>query len=172
MDDNMIALCCRCDDRLQAMPQQEDCPGQMNDAAIMPTACTAAFCLRGNHASARALLKPYGSIPPMVSTSRWRRRLHRSKDILLVLCNLFAHPWHTRHTAAVSGMDSLPLAGCDPMRMRRAKRDSTEDGRGSQASQRRSVYGGKSPLMVTHEGQPVAGCLTPGGLGEVDALQS
>jgi hypothetical protein len=60
----------------------------MNAAAIMPTACTAAFFFRGNHESARALLKQDGSLPHIVSTSRWRRRRHRSKDRLLVLCTL------------------------------------------------------------------------------------
>ena len=68
-------------------------------------------------------------------------------------------------------IDSLPIAGCDPRRMRRSKRDSHEDFRGDQASKKRYVYGRKMPLMVPQDGQPVACCLTPGGSGDGDALQ-
>ena len=88
MDDNIIAIFCLCDDLLKAMQHQEDRQCQMHDAAIMTTAFITALCFRGNHASARALLKQYGSIPPMVRKSRLSRRLHRIKDIFIVFCNL------------------------------------------------------------------------------------
>src|SRR5262249_41615437 len=63
----------------------------------------------------------------------------------------------------------LPIAVCDHMRMRRSKIYSTEAFRGYQASKKRYFYGVKMHLMVTRDGQPVACCLTPGGLGDVDA---
>ena len=57
MDDKIIATFCLCDDLLKAMHHQEDCQCQMNDAAIMTTALIAALFFRGNHESARAMLK-------------------------------------------------------------------------------------------------------------------
>ena len=57
MDDKIIAIFCLCDDLLKAMHHQEDCQCQMNDAEIMTTAFIAALFFRGNHESARALLK-------------------------------------------------------------------------------------------------------------------
>ena len=83
MDDKIVVTFCLCDDLLQAMHHQEDRQCQMNDAEIMTTALIAALCFRGNHASARAMLKQYGYIPQMLSKSRCSRRLHYIKDILL-----------------------------------------------------------------------------------------
>jgi hypothetical protein len=77
MNDKIIATFCLCDDLLKAMPHQEDRRCQMNDAEIMTTALITALCFRGNHESARTILKQYGYIPSMVSQSRWNRRLHR-----------------------------------------------------------------------------------------------
>jgi hypothetical protein len=108
----------------------------------------------------------------MGSKSRFSRRLHRLKEIFIVFFNLLAQTWKTLNTAASYVIDSLPIAGCDNMRIRRAKLYSTEDLRGYQASKKRYFYGLKIHLMVTPEGQPVECFLTPGGLGDVDALKS
>ena len=88
MDDKIIATFCLCDDLLKAMHHQEDCQCQMNDADIMTTAFIAALCFRGNHESARAMLQQHGYIPHMVSKSRLSRRLHRIKELCIILCNL------------------------------------------------------------------------------------
>src|SRR5262249_7012888 len=68
-------------------------------------------------------------------------------------------------------IDSLPIAVCDNIRIRRSKIYSQEDFRGYQASKKRYFYGLKIHLTVTPEGQPVECFLTPGGFGDVDALQ-
>jgi hypothetical protein len=171
MDDKIIALFCLCDDLLKAMHHQEDRQCQMNDAEIMTTAFVAALFFRGNHESARTLLKQYGYIPPMVSKSRFSRRLHRIKAIFLIFFNLLAQTWKTRNTDAVYVIDSLPIAVCDNIRIRRSKIYSCEDFRGYQASKKRYFYGLKIHLMVTQDGQPVECFLTPGGCGDVDALK-
>ncbi len=85
MDDKIRATFCLCDDLLKAMHHQEDCQGQINDAAIMTTAFIASLFFRGNHESARAMLKQNGYIPHMLSKSRLSCRLHRMKEIFLVL---------------------------------------------------------------------------------------
>jgi Transposase DDE domain len=171
MDDKIIAIFCLCDDLLKAMHHQEDCQCQMNDAEIMTTAFIAALFFRGNHESARALLKQYGYIPPMVSKSRFSRRLHRIKEICMVFFNLLAQTWKTLNTEAIYMIDSFPIAVCDNIRIRRSKIYSTEDFRGYQASKKRYFYGLKIHLMVTQAGQPVECFLTPGGFGDVDALK-
>jgi Transposase DDE domain len=172
MDDKIIATFCLCDDLLKAIHHQEDCQCQMNDAEIMTTALIASLCFRGNHESARAMLKQYGYIPQMLSKSRFSRRLHRIKDIFIVLFNLLAQIWKTRNTAAIYVIDSLPVAVCDNIRIRRAKIYSNEEFRGYQASKKRYFYGLKIHLMVTQDGQPVECFLTPGSFGDVDALKS
>src|SRR2546422_3263389 len=172
MDDKIIATFCLCDDLLKAMQHQEDHQCQMHDAAIMTTALIASVCFRGNHASARAMLKQYGYIPQMLSKSRFSRRLHRMKDLFIVLFNLLAPIWKTLNTNSIYVIDSLPVAVCDNIRIRRAKIYSNEEFRGYQASKKRYFYGLKIHLMVTQDGQPVECFLTPGSFGDVDALKS
>ena len=77
----------------------------------------------------------------------------------------------TLNTEAIYLIDSLPIAVCDNIRIRRSKIYSGEDFRGYQASKKRYFYGLKIHLMVTQEGQPVACFLTPGSVGDVDALK-
>ena len=171
MDNKIIATFCLCDDLLKAMRHQEDRQGQMNDAEIMTTACIASLCFRGNHESARAMLKQYGYIPHMLSKSRFSRRLHRIKDLFLVLFDLLGQTWKTLNTEAIYVIDSLPIAVCDHIRIRRAKISADEQFRGYQASKKRYFYGLKIHLMVTQDGQPVECFLTHGGFGDVDALK-
>jgi Transposase DDE domain len=171
MDDKIIATFCLCDDLLKAMHHQEDRQGQMNDAEIMTTALIASLCFRGNHESARSMLKQHGYIHHMLSKSRFSRRLHRIKDIFIVLFGLLAQTWKTLNTDAIYVIDSIPIAVCDNIRLRRSKIYSDEAFRGYQASKKRYFYGLKIHLMVTKDGQPVECFLTHGGFGDVDALK-
>jgi hypothetical protein len=94
------------------------------------------------------------------------------KDIFIILFNFLAQIWKTLNTEAIYVIDSLPVAVCDNIRIRRAKIYSHEAFRGYQASKKRYFYGLKIHLMVTQDGQPVECCLTPGHFGDVDALKS
>ena len=171
MDDKIIATFCLCDDLLKAIHHQEDCQCQMNDTEIMTTALIASLFFRGNHESARALLKQHGYIPHILSKSRFSRRLHRIKALFIILFDLLGNMWKTLNTDAVYVIDSLPVAVCDNIRIRRSRIYSKEDFRGYQASKKRYFYGLKIHLMVTQDGQPVECLLTPGGFGDVDALK-
>jgi Transposase DDE domain len=171
MDDKIIATFCLCDDLLKAIHHQEDCQCQMNDAEIMTTALIASLFFRGNHESARALLKQRGYIPHMVSKSRFSRRLHRMKELFILLFDLLGNIWKTLNEDAIYVIDSFPVAVCDNIRIRRSKIYAKEALRGYQASKKRYFYGLKIHLMVTQDGQPVECFLTPGGFGDVDALQ-
>lgn len=171
MDDKIIAIFCLCDDLLKAMHHQEDRQCQMNDAEVMTTAFIASLFFRGNHESARAMLQQHGYITHMVSKSRFSRRLHRIKEIFIIFFNMLAQTWKTLNTEAIYVIDSLPIAVCDNIRIRRSKIYSNEDFRGYQASKKRYFYGLKIHLMVTQDGQPVECFLTPGSFGDVDALK-
>jgi hypothetical protein len=171
MDDQIIATFCLCDDLLQAMHHQEDPQCQMNDAEVMTTALIAALFFRGNHESARVMLKQYGYIPHMLSKSRFSRRLYRIQEIFVALFNLLGQMWKTLNTGAVYMIDSLPVAVCDNIRIRRSKLYRDDKFRGYTASKKRYFYGLKIHLMVTQDGQPVECFLTHGGFGDVDALK-
>jgi hypothetical protein len=129
----------------------------MNDAEVMTTALIASLFFRGNHESARAMLQQYGYIPHMVSKSRFSRRLHRMKEFFIVLFDLLAQIGKTLNSEAIYVIDSIPIAVCDNIRIRRAKIYSDEKFRGYQASKKRYFYGLKIHLLVTQDGQPVEG---------------
>jgi len=153
------------------MHHPEDRQCQMNDAEVMTTAFIASLFFRGNHESARAMLQQHGYIPHMLSKSRFSRRLHRMKELFIALFDLLAHIWKTLNKDSIYVIDSIPIAVCDNIRIRRSKIYSNEDFRGYQASKKRYFYGLKIHLMVTQDGQPVECFLTPGGFGDVDALK-
>ena len=114
----------------------------MNDAEIMTTAFIAALFFRGNHESARAMLKQHGYIIHMVSKSRFSRRLHRIKDVFIIFFNLLAQTWKMLNTDAIYMIDSSSLLLCWTIFcIRRSKIYSTEDFRGYQASKKRYFYG-------------------------------
>ncbi len=171
MDEQIIAVYCLCDDLLQAMHHQEDPQCHMSDAEVITTAFTAALFFRGKHESARALLQQYGYIPTMLSKSRFSRRLHRLKEMLLILFNVLGHTWKTLNTEAMYVIDSFPVAVCDNIRISRSKLYPDTKFRGYIASKKRYFYGLRIHLMVTQEGQPVELSLTHGGFGDVDALK-
>jgi hypothetical protein len=171
MDETITATYCLCDDLLKAIRHQEHPQGQMNDAEVMTTALTAALFFRGKHESARTMLKQYGDIPHMVSKSRFSRRLHRLTEIFVMLFTLLGQTWKTLNTNNIYVIDSLPIAVCDNIRIRRSKIYTDEKFRGYTASKKRYFYGLKIHLMVTQDGQPVECFLTHGGLGDVDALK-
>ena len=171
MDDKIIATFCLCDDLLQAIHHPQDPQGQMNDAEVMTTALVAALFFRGNHESARTMLKQHGYIPQMLSKSRFSRRLHRIQGIFVILFNLLGQTWKTLNKDSIYIIDSVPIAVCDNIRIRRSKIYSDEKYRGYTASKKRYFYGLKIHLLVTSEGQPVECFLTHGGFGDVDALK-
>jgi hypothetical protein len=121
MDDEIIATFCLCDDLLQVIHPQESWQRQMNDAEVMTTALVAALFFRGNHESARAMLKQHGYIPHMLSKSRFSRRLHRVKDIFVILFDLLGHTWKMLNIDSIYIIDSVPIAVCDNIRIRRSK---------------------------------------------------
>jgi hypothetical protein len=171
MDETIIATYCLCDDLLKAIRHQEAPQCQMTDAEVMTTALTAALFFRGNHENARVMLKQHGYMPHMLGKSRFSRRLHQLKDLFVLLFNLLGQTWKTLNTDAIYVIDSLPIAVCDNIRIRRAKIYTEEKFRGYTSSKKRYFYGLKIHLMVTQDGQPVECFLTHGGFGDVDALK-
>jgi len=107
----------------------------------------------------------------MRSKSRFSRRLHRIKDLFVVLFTLLSDTWKTLHGEAIYVIDSLPISACDNIRIARSKLYGKEEFRGYIASKRRYFYGLKIHLMVTQEGYPVELFMTPDGVGDIDALK-
>jgi hypothetical protein len=171
MNDKIIATFCLCDDLLKAIHHQESRQCQMNDAEVMTTALVAALFFRGHHECARAMLKQHGYIPHMLSKGRFSRRLHHIQDTFVCLFNLLGQTWKNLNIDSTYVIDSLPIAVCDNIRIRRSKIYRDEKYRGYKASKKRYFYGLKIHLLVTSGGQPVECFLTHGSFGDVEALK-
>jgi Transposase DDE domain len=117
------------------------------------------------------MLKAYGYIPHMLSKRRLSRRLHRLTETFVILFALLGQTWKMLNTNSVYIIDSLPIAVCDHIRIRRSKIYTDKKFRGYKASMKRYFYGLKIHLMVTQDGQPVECFLTHGGFGDVDAFK-
>src|SRR5215475_1991999 len=171
MDETIIATYCLCDDLLKAMHQRAAPQCKMSDAEVMTTALTAALFFRGTLESARVMLKQHGYIPQMLSKSHFSRRLHRLKETFILLFNLLGDVWKKLNYEAIYVIDSLPIAVCDNIRIKRNKLYPEERFRGYLPSKKRYFYGLKVHLLITKDGQPVEFFLTHGGFGDVDALK-
>jgi hypothetical protein len=93
------------------------------------------------------------------------------QEIFIIFFDLLGQTWKTLNKDAIYIIDSMPIAVCDNIRIRRSKIYSDEKYRGYKASKKRYFYGLKIHLMVTSDGQPVECFLTHGGCGDVDALK-
>lgn len=171
MDTQIIAAYCLCDDMLKAIHHYEDPQCQMSDAEVMTTAITAMWYYGGNYARACEFLQEQGYIPHMLSASRFSRRLHRIKDLFLMLFATLGEYWKALNPTAIYSIDSFPIPVCDNIRIRHARLYTAERFRGYNASKKRYFYGLKLHLLVTEHGQPVEMFLTPGSDADVSTLQ-
>jgi Transposase DDE domain len=79
--------------------------------------------------------------------------------------------WKKLTSESIYVIDSLPIAVCDNIRIKRNKLYPEEKLRGYLPSKKQYCYGLKVHLLVTKAGQPVEFFLTHGGFGDVDALK-
>lgn len=171
MDAQITAIYSITDDILKAMSHDQDSQQQMTDAEVITTALVAMRFFGGNFERARHLLSAPTYIPAMLSKSRFNRRLHALKEVVLMLFKAFGEVFKQLNAAAEYIIDTFPLAVCDNIRIRRCQIYQSEAYRGYKPSKRRYFYGLKIHLMVTAQGQPVEFFLTPGAVGDVDGLK-
>ena len=139
----------------------------------MTAALVSVGFFHGNQAQACEFLKEQGSLPQMLSKSRFNRRLPALPEAL----------WHGVFALLSQGHPPLPSDGeclldsCrvpvgDNLRSKGCRLYPGEDYRGDCASKRRDCYGLNIPLVVTAAGKPVERVLTPGETGDTPGLRS
>jgi hypothetical protein len=170
MDYQIILVYCLCADFLRALHHPEDSQCQMSDAEVMTTAIVAALYFGGNQERARTLLQEQNYILRMLSKSQFSRRLQRIDYLFVMLFRILGESFKELNEESVYIIDSLPITVCDNIRIRRNQIYGDKEHRGYQASKRRYFYGVKIHLLVTKDHQPVEFFLSPGEMGDVDAL--
>ncbi len=160
MDDTITTTYYLCDEFLKAVGHRDDPQVRLSTAEVMTTALAAAAFFGGNLEASRSFLDEYGYIPKTISKSRFNRRIHAIDPCLWrTLFELLAEVFKHEHPEQTYMVDSLPVAVCDNIRIRRCKlyppQEHGEAFRGYIASKRRYFYGLRVHLVVSGAGEPV-----------------
>ncbi len=160
MDDTITTIYCLCDDFLKATGYRDNPQVRLSTAEVMSVALLAAVFFGGNIEASRSFLDEYGYIPKAISKSRFNRRLHAVDPCLWrTLFDLLAEVFKHNNPDNSYVVDSLPIAVCDNIRIRRCRlyppQEHGKAFRGYIASKRRYFYGLRVHLVTTGAGEPV-----------------
>jgi hypothetical protein len=160
MDDTIITTYYLCDEFLKAIGHHDDPQVRLSTAEVMSVALVAATFFGGNIEASRSFLDEYGYIEKAISKSRFNRRLHAiDSSLWQQLFDLLAEVFKQNNPDQSYVVDSLPVAVCDNIRIRRSKlyplQEHGEAFRGYIASKRRYFYGLRVHLVSTASGEPV-----------------
>lgn len=173
MQERIITIYCLCDEFLKATAFVDHPWTTMSTAEVMTTALVAAEVFGGCFERSRAFLSAHGYIPPMLSKSRFTRRLHALPESLwqglFQLLSVVAKQTNARDEYIV---DSCPVPVCDNLRIRRCHVYRGEAYRGYIASKRRYFFGLRIHLVVTATGHPVEFLLAPGAQADISAFKA
>jgi Transposase DDE domain len=171
MEDTIITTYYLCEEFLEAVGHHDDPQVRLSTAEVMSVALVAAAFFGGNIEASRSFLDEYGYIQKAISKSRFNRRLHAiDPSLWRTLFDLLAEVFKHNNATESYVVDSLPVAVCDNIRIRRCKLYPPEEHgkafRGYIASKRRYFYGLRVHLVVSGKGEPVEFSLAPA--SEVD----
>ena len=160
MDDTIITTYYLCDEFLKAVGHHDDQQVRLSTAEVMSVALLAAAFFGGNVEASRSFLDEYGYIERAISKSRFNRRLHAiDSSLWQQLFDLLAEVFKQNNPHQSYVVDSLPVAVCDNISIRRSKlyplQEHGETFRGYIASKRRYFYGLRLHLLSTASGEPV-----------------
>jgi hypothetical protein len=160
MDDTIITTYYLCDEFLKAIGHHDDPQVHLSTAEVMSVALVAATFFGGNVEASRSFLDEYGYIQKAISKSRFNRRLHAiDSSLWQQLFDLLAEVFKQNNSDQSYVVDSLPVAVCDNIRIRRSKlyplQEHGQAFRGYIASKRRYFYGLRVHLVSTASGEPV-----------------
>jgi hypothetical protein len=177
MQDTITTMYCLCDDFLKANGYRDDQQCRVSTAQVMTTPLVAAAFFGGNLALTRRFLVAHGYFAQDLSASRFCRRLHAiSQELWRSLFRVMGAVFVRCHRHPSDVVDSLPIAVCDNIRIRRCKLVRGEEHRGYIAgapfgSKQRYFYGLRVHLLITGGGEPVEFVLAPGATADVQAFK-
>lgn len=160
MEDTIVTTYYLCDEFLKAVGHRDDPQVRLSTAEVMSVALIGAAFFGGNVESTRSFLDEYGYIEKAISKSRFNRRLHAIAPCLWQqLFEMLAEVFKHNNAAGNYVVDSLPIAVCDNIRIKRCRiyplKAHGQRFRGYIASKRRYFYGLRVHLVVSEAGEPV-----------------
>ena len=171
MQERLITIDCLCEEFLKASGFGEHRWTTLRTAEGRTTALVAAEVLGGCFERSRSFLSAHGYSPPMLSKSRFNRRLPALPESLGQGCfHLLSVVAKQTKARDESLMDSCPVPVCDHIRLRRCPLYRGAAYRGYRASKPRYFFGLRLPLLVTATGQPGEFVLAPGAQADSTAF--
>ncbi|MGI9047836.1 MAG: IS982 family transposase [Rubrobacteraceae bacterium] len=176
MDDTIITTYYLCDEFLKAIGYRDDPQVRLSTAEVMSTALVVAAFFSGNIEATRSFLDEYGYIEKAISKSRFNRRLHAiDPHLWQTLFDLLAEAFKQSQPEQTYVVDSLPVAVCDNIRIKRCRiyprEEHGETFRGYIASKRRYFYGLRVHLLLSGTGEPVEFSLAAGSEADVKVFK-
>lgn len=178
MNDTITTIYYLCDEFLKALRHQDDPQAHLSTAEVMSVPLVAASFFAGNIEKTRLFLKEYGYVPKMISKSHLNRRLRTIdpslwQGLFALLAESFKR--HNNNPEQTYVVDSVPVAVCDNIRIRRCRLYPPEEHgqafRGYISSKRRYFYGLRVHLVVTGAGEPVEFALAAGSEADVSVFK-
>jgi hypothetical protein len=176
LDDTITTIYYLCDELLKAIRHRDDPQAKLSSAEVMTVPLVASTFFSGNIEAGRSFLDEYGYIPKAISKGRFNRRLHAIEfDLWRTLFDVLAEAFKKNNPDQSYVVDSLPVAACDNIRIRRCRlyplQESAGAFRGYIPSKRRYFYGLRVHLVVTGAGEPVEFALEAGSEADVTAFK-
>ena len=177
MEDTITTTYYLCEEFLKATGHRDDPQVLLSTAEVITIALMAAAFFGGNIEASRSFLDEYGYIKKAISKSRFNRRLHAIDPCLWrMLFDVLAEVFKHNNATESYVVDSLPIAVCDNIRIRRCKlyppQEHGEAFRGYIVSKRRYFYYGlRVHLVTTGAGEPVEFCLAAASEADISLLK-
>jgi len=171
MINKSIAIYVFIDDLLKEIDYKEPANRNMSDAEIITTILVSAIYFSGHHEKAMSFMSSTGMVTHMLSKSRFNRRLHQIRDLIVDLFFQLSALVKELNISSEYTIDSFPVSVCDNIRIIRTKLIQGDVYRGRKVSMRRYFYGYNIHLLCTANGIPVEYTFLPGSRHDSNALK-
>lgn len=171
MINKTIAIYVFLDDLLKKLNHNEPKNRNMSDTEVITTVLVSAIYFSGHHEKAMSFMKSTGMITYMLSKSRFNRRLHLIRDLIVDLFFQLSALIKELNISSEYIIDSFPIHTCDNIRIPNSKLIQGETYRGKKVSMRRYFYGYNVHILSTVDGIPVEYTFLPGRYHDSNALK-
>jgi len=166
-----IAIYVFIDDLLKEIKYKEPVNRNMSDAELITTVLVSAVYFSGHHEKAMSFMSSTGMVTHMLSKSRFNRRLHQIRDLIVDLFFQLSALIKDLNISSEYSIDSFPIHTCDNIRIANSKLIQGAVYRGKKVSMRRYFYGYNIHVLCTADGIPVEYTFLPGSKHDSNALK-
>jgi len=166
-----IAIYVFIDDLLKEIDYKEPTTRNMSDAELITTVLVSAIYFSGHHEKAMSFMSSTGMVTHMLSKSRFNRRLHQIRDLIVDLFFQLSALIKELNISSEYSIDSFPVHTCDNIRIANSKLIQGAVYRGKKVSMRRYFYGYNIHVLCTADGIPVEYTFLPGSRHDSNALK-